>query len=750
MSSREVEEKESAEGSTFLQMGASLDQQIVCMFKLMEEYDWRDFVVITSMLPGYETFVDYVRSYTDTSYFLWRLQDILSLEMSIGTSDVRAKRMLQQIDSQVLLAYCSYEEAQYLFQVAGEVGLLGPGYIWILPSLALGNTESPSPISFPIGVIGVITDQWRKSLRQRVREGVAIVAKGAESFKRHQGFVPEGHSDCNTPVTHINNNTLFSFLEPVSDDRHLTVATLEERPFVIVENVDPDTAPGGGIYSCFNGVEEPDLPNLANPDLTANYAQANMLKMLRTAKDLVNSAQVETSLDHATKTIEHWGRHGGSLPVHIPQQLTTETVPGGFAYVTENTHPPPERPLSPQYCTLGVVTSVNQQRGLARPTPLRYTLPARRLYVDPQHLSHPRSPFIPYSELQLPDIYLSSHPPSAVSHPPHTEPSRRKRRSKSLLSGESGGGGGQRRKRREGKTVCLAELRANHLQENHVSPHTPDSLYPGAVLCPGEEGCGGSWPLPLEELVLAGRRRFQRRPSFLRATWGSERIRQPDDTPPTSLDSQSHSALPDLFPCVMADQETPTKLYNPPPLRNNLFYPAASPRQHAYLHIRQDQRKGNSRKKLRHSHSTHLPTYREAVLGGQGGGGGVGLGVVRKATSLLSRQYNHYLTSYPGLPLYHGPLNLQAHSQASSNHPSPGAYRSPSPVCQLLACGGGCRDQRGLLYQDSLYGAYGAYRGAQDPGLEPQRGEGSVRLRSEDRPCVTRPWGKVSSLESEV
>ncbi|XP_029619791.1 glutamate receptor ionotropic, NMDA 2C-like [Salmo trutta] len=1274
-----------AEGSTFLQMGASLEQQIVCMFKLMEEYDWGDFVIITSMWPGYETFVDYVRSYTDTSYFLWRLQDILSLEMSVRTSDVRAKRMLQQIDSQVLLAYCSYEEAQYLFQVAGEVGLLGPGYIWILPSLALGNTESPPPISFPVGLIGVITDHWRKSLRQRVREGVAIVAKGADSFRRHQGFLPEGHSDCNTPVTHINNNTLFrhmlnvtwerkdlsfnsdgyltnpsmaivaldrdrlwdkvgtlergilqvrypvwprygSFLETVSDDRHLTVATLEERPFVIVENVDPDTgtcvrntvpcrrqsnrtesivghsepytklcckgfcidilkklsrtikfsydlylvtngkhgkmisgiwngmigevfyrkadmaigsltineerseiidfsvpfvetgisvmvarsngtvspsaflepyspavwvmmfvmcltvvavtvfvfeyfspvgynrslvsakAPGGptftigksvwllwgivfnnsvpienpkgttskimvlvwaffaviflasytanlaafmiqeqyidtvsglsdkkfqkpqehyppfrfgtvpngsternirsnypdmhahmvkynqkgvedalnslktgkldafiydaavlnymagkdegcklvtigsgkvfattgygialqkdsrwkrpidlallqflgdgdtqrletvwlsgicqneknevmsskldidnmagvfymllvamglsllvfawehllywklrkkldksprmdfllaisrGIYSCFNGVEEPDHPNLANSDLTANYAQANMLKMLRTAKDLVNSAQVETSLDHATKTIEHWGRHGGNLPVHIPQQVTTEMVPGGFSHVTENTHThlSPERPLSPQYCTLGVVTSLNRQKGLARPTPLRYTLPARtsslydrplsvsslsrthldlaggdhlssysqpstgRLYAEPQHISHPRSPFIPYSELQLPDIYPFSHPPSAISHPSHTEPSRKNRRSKSLLSGESGGG--ERRRRREEKTVCLAELRANHLQENNVSTQMPDSLYPGTVLCPGVEGCVGSWPLPLEELVLAGRQKLHRRPSFLRATWGSERILQPDETPPTSLDCQSHSALPDLFPCVMADQETPTKLYNPAPLRNNLCYPATSTRQHAYLHIRQDQRKGNGRKKLRYSNSTHLPTYREAMLGGQGGGGGVGLGVVRRATNLLSRQYSHYLTSYPGLPLYHGPLDLQAHSQASSNHasPSPGTYPSPSPVCQLLPCGGGFRGQRRSLYQDSLYGAYeanGTYREDQDPGLEPQRGDASGGLRSEDRSCVTQPWGRVSSLESEV
>lgn len=32
-----------------------------------------------------------------------------------------------------------------------------------------------------------------------------------------------------------------SYLEPVSDYRHLTVATLEERPFVIVEAVDPVT-----------------------------------------------------------------------------------------------------------------------------------------------------------------------------------------------------------------------------------------------------------------------------------------------------------------------------------------------------------------------------------------------------------------------------------------------------------------------------------------------------------------------------
>lgn len=69
----------------------------VSVLQLMEEYDWGEFAVITSLLPGYDTFVDIVESYTDTSYFLWKLQDVLSLEMSVGANDGKTKRMLQQV-----------------------------------------------------------------------------------------------------------------------------------------------------------------------------------------------------------------------------------------------------------------------------------------------------------------------------------------------------------------------------------------------------------------------------------------------------------------------------------------------------------------------------------------------------------------------------------------------------------------------------------------------------------------------------
>uniref|UniRef100_A0AAV2KJ38 Receptor ligand binding region domain-containing protein n=1 Tax=Knipowitschia caucasica TaxID=637954 RepID=A0AAV2KJ38_KNICA len=171
------------EGSNFLQLGASIEQQINGMFK----------------------------SFTDTSYFLWELQDVLSFDMSAdGLSDLRARRLLQQIDAQVLLVYCSHEEAQYLFAMAKDVGLVGPGYIWIIPSLAVGNPDIAPPESFPIGLISIITDRWRMSLRKRVRDGVAIVVKGVQSFRKQRGFIPEGHSDCHSPVKPaVTNDTLF-------------------------------------------------------------------------------------------------------------------------------------------------------------------------------------------------------------------------------------------------------------------------------------------------------------------------------------------------------------------------------------------------------------------------------------------------------------------------------------------------------------------------------------------------------------
>ncbi|XP_038633680.1 glutamate receptor ionotropic, NMDA 2C isoform X2 [Scyliorhinus canicula] len=284
--------------STFLQLGASMEQQIKVIFKVMEEYDWGSFAIITSFFPGYQEFINHIQLFIETSHFGWEVEQTLTLEMTRNEDNSKTKRLLQQIDAQVLILYCSREEAEYLFELAEEVNLLGPGYIWILPSITVGNIERVAK-QFPVGLISVMTERWKMSLQQRVRDGVAIIAKGAESFYKAYGYIPGPSADCKHATRGGRRNILYrhmlniswegkdfsfnkdgylvrpsmivmtlnrsrfwemvgrwenglirmkypvwprygKFQQPVSDSGHLTVATLEERPFVIVEEVDPE------------------------------------------------------------------------------------------------------------------------------------------------------------------------------------------------------------------------------------------------------------------------------------------------------------------------------------------------------------------------------------------------------------------------------------------------------------------------------------------------------------------------------
>ncbi|KAK1163906.1 hypothetical protein AOXY_G15851 [Acipenser oxyrinchus oxyrinchus] len=1240
-------------GSTFLQLGASIEQQVSVMFKLMEEYDWGTFAVITSLYPGYTSFIEHVKDFTDTSYFLWDLQDILSFEMSPdGTT--RARRLLKQLDAQVLMVYCSHEEAQYLFSVAADAGLVGPGYIWILPSLAVGSTDTLPSDVFPVGVISVMSDRWKMSLRQRVRDGVAIVVKGVQSFVKQLGYVPQGHTDCRSPSSPtLSNNTFYrhmlnvtwehkdftfnsdgylvrpsmlvitlnrehewekvgtyeegilvmrypvwprygTFLEPVSDNRHLTVATLEERPFVIVENVDPVTGtcvrntvpcrkqsnrteifvgltepytklcckgfcidilkklartvkftydlylvtngkhgkkvrgiwngmigevyykradmaigsltineerseiidfsvpfvetgisvmvarsngtvspsaflepyspavwvmmfvmclsvvavtvfifeyfspigynrnltsakdPGGptftigksvwllwalvfnnsvpienpkgttskimvlvwaffaviflasytanlaafmiqeqyvdtvsglsdkkfqkpqehyppfrfgtvpngsternirsnypdmhshmikynqrgvedalnslktgrldafiydaavlnymagkdegcklvtigsgkvfattgygialqkeskwkrsvdlallqflgdgdtqklqtvwltgicqneknevmsskldidnmagvfymllvamglsllvfawehllywklrhsvrksdrldfllaisrGIYSCFNGVEDVDGPlNIQNPDVTTNYTQANMLKMLQTAKDIVSSAKMENSLENATKTIENWSRRSenfkGGIATRVPQVVTsdmavcTHRLPN-ISSITDNHTPFSQRALTP---TLTVHSAENpsqplleKQRPVARPTPIRYTLPSRgsqlydrtlpisslsspqiamrdpppvtnphhgnRLYVENHH-RHPRSPFVPYHELQVPDIYVEHKDP--VCRKLYPDGLVRKKRPQSLMveTPEM-----RRRPEPEDPIRCFTELRSNHLMENHVpTVSCINSHYPRAnASC---NSCIKAHVEPeQEEVPLLGKEKLHHRASFSKAMWGQHEKMQP-------LEEKARMDVPDLFPRVVVNPKPSPKVYGVP--GSGLCYLEPS-QGHPYRE-----------QKLRHSQSTRLPSYREAVL--------QNAAALRRSSTVVHRHYSTYLNSYTDLPVYMGPM-AQGPAQF---------YEHSKEVCNLFPCMGPCPEELRLLPRSSdrpFFYEDGRVRG--EPHLA------AAALRDRDRrqvlaarrvnnPYVPKPWSRISSLESEV
>ncbi|XP_062874642.1 glutamate receptor, ionotropic, N-methyl D-aspartate 2Ca [Trichomycterus rosablanca] len=1268
------------DGSTFLQLGASIEQQINGMFKVMEEYNWDSFAVVTSQYPGNEAFVDYVRSFTDTSYFLWELQDVLTFDMSADVmNDIRARRLLQQIDAQVLLVYCSYDETQYLFSVAREVGLVGPGYIWIISSLAVGNPNLPPPDSFPVGLISIITDRWKMSLRNRVRDGVAIVVKAVESFRKHRGFVPDGHADCQSPVLPENNDTLFkhmlnvtwehtdfsfnsdgylvnpamiiitldrdrqwdkvgsyewgilqmrypvwprygTYLEPVSDNRHLTVATLEERPFVIVEAVDHITGtclsntvpcrrqsnkteaivgetepysklcckgfcidilkklsrnikfsydlylvtngkhgklvrgvwngmigevvykradmaigsltineerseiidfsvpfvetgisvmvarsngtvspsaflepyspavwvmmfvmcltvvaitvfvfeycspvgynrslvsakdPGGptftigksvwllwgivfnnsvpienpkgttskimvlvwaffaviflasytanlaafmiqeqyidtvsglsdkkfqkpqeqyppfrfgtvpngsternirsnypemhshmvkynqkgvedalnslktgkldafiydaavlnymagkdegcklvtigsgkvfattgygialqkesrwkrpidlallqfladgdtqklqtvwltgicrnekkevmsskldidnmagvfymllvamglsllvfawehllywklrhsvrkserldfllaisrGIYSCFNGVEDMDHNgSIQGPDVTTSYTQANMLKMLKTAKDIVSSTRVENSLDNATKTIENWTRRGPdvnkpSLPTRL---ISTDSTHGRLPYissVTDNHTPYPHRALTPtlplHYGDNITQTLHEKSRILTRPTPLRYTLPARtshhqvygrtlpisslssphialrdpppptapkpqhRFYMDSQTCPT-TSPFFPYREFQVPNIYVEHQEP-LETRKLYTEGQGHKKRSHSYVapSPET-----RRRNDYDEPSACLAELSANHLMENHshTTPCLGSHYQRPSASC---NSCIKPYLEPdFEDVPLLGKEKLNRRASFLRATWGGDRMRHLDEKPSTSASSSRRMNMPDLFPRVVVANPKPLKMYAS--AGKNFSY--NMPVEPEYLDPAHMCSYPYKPQKLKCSQSTRLPSYREALLQNAAA-------LRRSSSTVVHRHYSTFLNSYNDLPVYVGPTHF---------------YNHPKDTCHMFPCVNHCPndvaliprlDGRPVMYQNAAFGSYeGTGCSHQDLPMQTLHTLPASSRKSERRrvlvahransPYLPKPWGRVSSLESEV
>lgn len=450
--------------------------------------------------------------------------------------------------------------------------------------------------------------------------------------------------------------------------------------------------------------------NLQNLDITANYAQANMLKMLQTAKDIVSSAKVETSLDKATKTIENWSRKSGTLPARIPQVTTTETLPAHLSYIThitENHSSLVQRSLKPQflqhYAEIASPPHASTQRLISHTTPLHYTVPSRSggLYngllpmssISTPHLAtydlHPQKSnkmathFISHKDLQAPDIFAEHQEPSHMFIG-----SRWKKRSQSCLEESV-----DLRGLHDDKGHNSAEIQANHFAHN-VQPSSMETPYRAEdITC---NPCTKTYADPaLDGMPVIGKRKIHRRPSFLKATWGPGRVRFPNERP---LDPTSYRVdMPDLFPFTEVSGRG----------RNNRYHPL--PVEHINLHsYRRQQRKGQ---KLRHSQSTYLPTYREAVHHDAIG--------VRRASSLVHRQY-----SYPDLPAYRSPLPY-----------------GPAELCNIFPCLG--------HPSDSI-----AYRGYRAP-VHLQNGHllpvpGSRVLYRVGSPGVPLTWGRISSLESEV
>ncbi|KAI7810411.1 putative glutamate receptor ionotropic [Triplophysa rosa] len=283
--------------SSFFQFGASLQQEALLMLAIMEEYDWHVFSVVTTKFPGYQEFIATVRVTVDHSFIRWDLQSVVTLD-GVGEPEDRAHVQLKRIQSPVILLYCSKAEAALVFDEAHSLGLTGAGFVWIVPSLITGNLEH-TPEAFPMGMISVAYDEWDYPLETRVQDAVGIISSAAAAMFREEGRIPDGTASCSgqsekpeVPPSALRrymmgvrlggrdhsfmddgyqmnpklvvivlntqrdwekmgrweNHTLRlkfpvwprynSFGDMDADENHLSIVTLEERPFVIVDDVD--------------------------------------------------------------------------------------------------------------------------------------------------------------------------------------------------------------------------------------------------------------------------------------------------------------------------------------------------------------------------------------------------------------------------------------------------------------------------------------------------------------------------------
>ncbi|TNM97236.1 hypothetical protein fugu_015392 [Takifugu bimaculatus] len=179
--------------STFFQFGASIQQEALLMLNIMEEYDWHIFSIVTSKFPGYQEFINVLKTTVDNSFVGWDLQNIIVLDAV--EEDSRSQIMLKKVQSPVVLLYCSKDEAVYILQEARSLGLTGFGYIWIVPSLTTGNPEI-MPEDFPSGMISVSYDDWDYPLEARIRDGLGIITSAAAAMLEEYGDIPEARTSC--------------------------------------------------------------------------------------------------------------------------------------------------------------------------------------------------------------------------------------------------------------------------------------------------------------------------------------------------------------------------------------------------------------------------------------------------------------------------------------------------------------------------------------------------------------------------
>ncbi|XP_057371297.1 LOW QUALITY PROTEIN: glutamate receptor ionotropic, NMDA 2B-like [Daphnia carinata] len=175
-------EKRSAGNNLVIQLAPSAFHQANAMLSLLKRYSWKQFSIVTSTVAGYREFIQAVAeaAYKFESHNSYKFKILGTVLVNNNASNLGS---LLGTEARILLLYSTREEARSILKTAGQMGLAGDKYVWIVTQSVIGSTTE-SPPEFPVGMLGVHFETTDNQLTKSISTALKVFVNGVEAFHR--------------------------------------------------------------------------------------------------------------------------------------------------------------------------------------------------------------------------------------------------------------------------------------------------------------------------------------------------------------------------------------------------------------------------------------------------------------------------------------------------------------------------------------------------------------------------------------
>ncbi|XP_050721991.1 glutamate receptor ionotropic, NMDA 2B-like [Eriocheir sinensis] len=160
-----------------LQLAPSIEHQAAAMLSILQRYSWPKFAVVTSLIAGHNDFIQALRD------LILELPAKRSGQEFTMTNTVRVSDpdtdlgILVSSEARILFLYSTRSEAAAIMHSAGQLGLTGTNYLWIVTqSVIQSNADAPG--EFPVGMLGVHFETTEVALIEEIENAMLVFGWG--------------------------------------------------------------------------------------------------------------------------------------------------------------------------------------------------------------------------------------------------------------------------------------------------------------------------------------------------------------------------------------------------------------------------------------------------------------------------------------------------------------------------------------------------------------------------------------------